>query len=442
MKFKIVVSFIFLVFLLGAAFIPSLQTSASTPSFSSLRGVDYNSMLCGCNIQSITPPPSSFSMISSSGWNLIKVYLSWVTYQNNPSTYITNLKAVASSAESNGIYVIYNMGATADAGCSDNVWPCTMYNICNNGDAGPCPAFWSALYANQITPDDWSAQWNNFWSPIINAVGSNPSTLGYEILNEPLNPGSAPASQIQQYNQYFAGKMRSVMSSSQYVLFMGTCNNPDACGYGGSGSLGVVQQAPTGLSNIAIDFHRYADNSTINPGGGASSDFAYYAEAGQELNMPVLIGEWAVCGLSYPDTCSTITQSQATQVVQSYEGLFQQYGFANTYFDWDEANQISPSGGNLMKLLNQNGQQYWLDSAIEQYQGPSVSVSFSTTMNTVSGTQTQTTTSQSGYGFGSIINFSFLNTAFAFARTYTSELELIMIVFLAAALVGYLKRRD
>ena len=366
----IVVAFVLGLVILLSYGVGTTTTSSTTtrqlppPIWSTLRGVDYNNMLCGCNVQSITPPLSSFSMISGSGWNLVKVYLSWVSYENNPFAYISNLQQVASSADSNGIYVIYTMGATTNAGANDTVWPYAMYNVCNNGDAGQCPAFWSALYANQITSDDWSAQWNNFWVPVINAIGSNPSTLGYEILNEPLNPASAPVSQIQSYNQFFAGKMRSLISPSQYVLFMGTCNNPDACGYGGSGSLAVAQEAPSGFSNVAIDFHNYADYTTASPGQGAASDFAYYAQAGQQLNMAVLIGEWAVCGSSYPDTCSTITQSQASQVVQIYEGLIKQYGFANTYFDWDKANQVSPSGGNLLKLLNQNGQQYWLDTDI------------------------------------------------------------------------------
>ena len=355
----------------------------SNPSWSNLRGADYQpKALCGCNVGSLAPPTSSFSEIRSNGWNLIKVYLSWNAYVNNTPAFMSSLNDVANSAESQGIYVIYTMGATANSPCNDNVWPCAMY--ANYGGTGPTPQFWNALWANQIMydgTDSWTAQWNSFWLPIINAVDSNPSTLGYEILNEPQNPGGAPLSQLQNYNQFFAQKMRLAIQSSHYVMFMAPC---PACGYNLNSST-PISVAPTGISNLAIDFHNYADYSSVDQAGPY---FAMYSQVSQQLNIPVLIGEWAVCGISSPDTCASMSQSAAGPVVQAYENYFHQYGFANTYFDWE-------CGSGYWGLLQKTTcNQYWLDTDIVSSQGSSTGSTTTTSTQTTSTINSSTTASK------------------------------------------------
>src|SRR5487761_170391 len=435
MKLKTALPFIFLLILLGAAFVPSLQTyrqsSASAPSWSALRGVDYQP-LCGCPSAPIQPPLSTLSMVHSSGWNLIKTYLSWQSLESN-SNYISSLKAEASAAQANGLYVIYNLGdGNQGPPCTNTVWPCGILNAYGGSETAQ---FWNDLWANNIQYEGtniWNAEWKNFWLPVIQAIGSNPSTLGYEIMNEPRNNGLAPVSEIQSYNQFIASRMRSVISPSQYIVFMGVCSNPSSCGYGGSGSLQVEQQAPTEISNMAIDFHNYADPSNLDA-------FPYYFQASQELNMPVLIGEWAPCSPS--GTCSTITQSQAVSNISLFEGLFKEYGFANTYFGWQVANQVSPTGGNLLKLLNQNQQQYWVDTAIEKYQGPSITVTFTTTSTTTQNQSSQTSSSSNSSFPGAGFSLTGIEAfATALAVNYTAELELIVVLALAAAIVGVLRR--
>lgn len=72
---------------------------------------------------------------------------------------------------------------------------------------------------------------------------------------------------LQAYNQFITQRIHNIISTDHYVVIMGTCGAIDACGYSPSGTSNILSQAPTGISNAAIDFHKYADNSQVTDAG-------------------------------------------------------------------------------------------------------------------------------------------------------------------------------
>jgi hypothetical protein len=430
--------------------------SSSPPPFSSLGGVDYQpDTLCSCPSGSIAPPISTFPMLHQSGWNLIKVYLGWNTLESDP-TYVNTLEQIASEAQSNGLYVIYTLGdgnQGTGANCNNTVWPCGVVGSYCSTTLNQCETaqFWNDLWSDSIQyegTDIWSAEWQHFWTPIINATESNPSTLGYELMNEPRNKGGAPLSEIQKYNQFFATRISSVIKSNQVVIFMGTC---PSCGYDLNATVPETE-APTGIYNLAIDFHDYLGQPSVSQ---QDQYFAYYSNVGKYLHVPVLIGEWGACSLD--QTCDPngvpISQTQATQNIQTAESNFQQYGFANTYFAWQVANDVSPNGGNLLKLLNQNQQEYWVDSAIIKYQSFNGSCTCTSTTSSTSSSTNQTVTNSSSStstqpqstnssSFSSPIPtiLSLAHSTFTFAQENLAAVMALIIGGLVAGVV-FIRRR-
>lgn len=375
-------AFFLLILLLGFSFLTfgfptAREASASSPPvpLSHLRGANYNPYpLCACGIGTANPSPSTaFSEMESNGWNYAKVYLSWGEILSD-SSYLSTLSSIASNAASNGIYVIYTLGALAGACNSpdNNFWPSAITN-----SYGGCPTsqFWQAYLTDGITDGGqsvWNAEWSQFWTPVINQIDSSSSTYGYEIINEPEQGSGVTNAQMQAYFQFFANKLQSNIASNHMILFEGGC--PSACGYS-TNTADAEAQAPTGISNLAIDEHNYADYSTSSASANvaaASSYFSAYNSISTSLGIPVLIGEWGVCGISSPGTCKITTNSWAQTIVQGYEQYFHQYGFANSYW------QLGCANG-WYDLLTTGCTQNTLSSYIVQYQGPT-----STTLVTLS----------------------------------------------------------
>jgi hypothetical protein len=360
----------------SSGIIVSSSSTGSPPSWSALRGVDYQpDIICGCNVGSQDPGVSSFSEISANGWNLVKVYLGWAPIVTDGS-YISTVSSISTDLKNTKQYIIWDFGKN-----TATFWPSAVLQPYGGT---PNTAFWNAFWVDSITYDGtdvWNAIWNSFWSPVITAVDSNPYTLGYQIMNEPENPGNAPLSELKAFNQFIANKMQAKIAVNHYILFMGPC---PSCGYD-LDTLTPETVAPTGITHLAIEFHHY-DYTTM------SSYALTYRQVSKALGgIPVLIGEWAACAGSTTDSslCSAMTQAGAGTAIQTFEQNFKQYGFSNTYFAWE-------CGSGLWGLLQKSTcSQYFVDNDIVQYQGAATTTTSSGGLSTSSSSTTTSTSSSS-----------------------------------------------
>lgn len=386
------------------------NNGASSIDWSSLKGVNYIWSSLGIEDGSLTPA-TTFPTIAGFGWDLIRVPVSWQAYLANPSSYTGYLQQVASQANSNGIYVIYDFhaGGTYNTG---KAFPSSLLSQYSDDNT-----FYAAWWTNQVNfngQTGWSAIWNTFWKPLVQAVDSQSSTLGYEIMNEPPMVSGMTSANMQQYNTYIAQQIRTI--SSKTIVFMG----PYSCvGCGKiTGSAPILSVAPTGTSNIAIDAHEYSSSSI-------SSDFSAWQTASQQLGgIPVWIGEWAVC-----NGC-TMSQSQAQSTIQSYENAFHQYNFANTYWMWS-------CGTTQINLLDSSCQTYWIDTLIQQAQGSTVmssstkqtstsvstTSSFTSSITTTKSTLSTSTTQSSTTSYSSITASTTLSKISSTLTTTSSQIS-------------------
>ncbi|MDH2902157.1 MAG: cellulase family glycosylhydrolase [archaeon] len=330
-----------------------INASFGNISWPSLHGVNYAWGALG--IQCCANPPSTdFPIMHALGFDLIRVPLSWNAYEENQTAYIGYLNQVANEADSLGIYVVYD----AHGG---QPWPSLFFPSSMQTGYSSIEAFSTALWTRSLTyngQDAWTAEWNDFWVPVIQTVDSHPSTLGYEIMNEP-NPGTAPLSALQAYNQFIADHIQAI--SNKYIVFMGPYVSLSA------GSDEKV--APTGITKLVMDAHCYIGTSS-SPGpcaqnGGIQQNLANVASVGEALGIHIWIGEWAVCN---PGGC-TVSQSQGGSIIKQYVSQFKQDYFANTYWVWKCDTNSATVGQTDLLTAYPGCNTYWLDTQLSQAEG-------------------------------------------------------------------------
>ncbi len=290
------------------------------------------------------PPSISFPQIHADGWNLIRVIINWGQYEKNPSQYVSYLQDVATYADQYSLNVIYTPYGTN--GLPSSWGTITGFPSYLTSQYSTPSDFWNAWLANTVTyqgTKGWDLQ-NQFEQAVINAVDSHPSTLAYEIMNEPDTPNNQ-YSQLSQYQTYIASQMRSLTQKA--ILFMGPYKGGPIIGTSPS-----IQSAVTGVSNTVFDGHDYT---------GSGSEISTYAQIASTLGVPLIIGEWSVCSAYV--SCPT-TQSGVQSASTTYESLFTQYGAASCYWAWtyDPTN----SSKYYQNLLDGNGNQWWLDNILVQ----------------------------------------------------------------------------
>ena len=418
MQRRRVLSSLALVIILGIAVSPLLlqapYSAVSSINWGALKGTNYIWGPLGISGSNTPNPNIAFPQMKSFGWNLIRLPISWVAMLANPSQYSQTLQQVATQADVNGIYVIYDFHQIE--GWSTQVWPSTLLNQYSNYNT-----FMTAWWNNQATlngQSGWNAQMSTFWNQVVSAVKSYPSTLGYEIMNEPPMVSGMTYANMQQYNQFIANALSPMIPSNQYIFFMGPYSQPG----GGkiTGSSPIEQVAPIGIANLALDGHQYQSS-------GILTSFTDFNTAAQNLKLSgVVIGEWATCG-----GC-TMTESTALPIVQSYESTFRQYGFANSYWGYW-------CGTTMVNLLDSNCNSYWLDSDIEQAQGSgSTNTQFSTTSSL---TSTQTTSVDTISTTRSTATNSNLILSLLPPISETQFAEGLLIIMVAVVMVALIKRR-
>ena len=332
---------------------PTQTTGRSTTylsnPWSSLRGVNYLLPQLSEFGNPNNPSPSvSFPEIKADGWNLIRVPLSWNAYENDTSLFMSTLENISASANSNNLSVVYDFHAIGDTG-----WPSSLisqYPTLNS--------FYKAWWLNGTTykgQNGWQIQFSEFWKNILNAVDSQPSTLGYEIMNEPPIVSGVSYVNQQNYNTFVATHMR--LLTQRWIVF----DPPFDCVSCKiqTGASPVIAVAPKGVSKVVIDAHMY----------GVSDPSAYFAEwasAGEQLGFPVWIGEWGVNGANSPQTLSSMAQ-----ILTTYIQDFKTSGFAWTYWYWNcGSTNYAADWHSWHNMLDSSKgcSQWWFNSEIVQLQ--------------------------------------------------------------------------
>lgn len=324
----------------------SLHSVASSQNFdwSRLRGVNYHDPLLWTNDADARlgyppAPPVSFPMIRQYGFNFIRVPIFWGMLSVNATGYLSELELVAKEADANGLAVLYSQFGTNcifsnSAYFSRHELPPAIEN-----QFSTMSSLFDAYYANNITDPlngllVWQDTVQNFWKPVIDAVDSYPSTIGYELANEPCAPNE---SSLANYHSYFAQQLRALTSKAIVYGSTGYDINPG------------TSNPPLDIGNLVQDVHSY-DSS--NPG----TKLASWQSIGQRDGTQMLLGEF---GTLKPN-CET-TRSCLDTIYQNYIQSAKNHGFAIAFWEWACSNN-----GNTA-LLDANCQPDWRVQDLSHY---------------------------------------------------------------------------
>jgi hypothetical protein len=164
----------------------------------------------------------SFKLISEAGMNHIRYVFYWEAYERNPQLFMNELDTVAMFADKWKLNVLYDNHQYHTSSWLDpkNGTGFPEYLFRNNIDASSliyrmgsggepkhesAQVWWSKWWDRSIKDaegnDGWTRQ-ANFLKRIIQEVDEHPSTLGYEILNEPQIHKDNQWSKVGTYNTF------------------------------------------------------------------------------------------------------------------------------------------------------------------------------------------------------------------------------------------------
>ena len=254
-----------------------------------LSGVNFHGFLCALRQNDwVTPsslpqqqqqqPPDdyvedSFRIFEQSGIKCIRVPLYWESYERNPECFNQELVSISSLADKYGISCIYD----------NHQWKCSSYFGVGIGfpnslltssfgeylpaiDYAGCPSkqilktwneWWDRKLKTNEGKDCWDAQLE-FLEEMINTIKDKNSTLGFEILNEPMIFRQADFRKVGIYHDYFVKHISEITDKTLFFCF--TSSDP-------LNTLNVPwEQAKTKPSNnvankIIFDVHPYPPNS-------------------------------------------------------------------------------------------------------------------------------------------------------------------------------------
>jgi hypothetical protein len=296
----------------------------------------------------------SFRLISQAGMNHVRYVFYWESYERNPSLFMNELMTMVNSADKWGVKVIYDnhqfhtsSWLNPDRGTG---FPISLFKgkpVLYPYGAGGSPKYeaakvwwtdwWNRSIKDTNGTDGWTLQ-ANFLKKIVNAVDKHPSTLGYEILNEPQIHANTEWVKIGKFNTFMTDELRKV---TQKIVFFSqqipaSINDPTV----DLTPENMAAMAPANKTNVIFKFS--SGYGVPSPGSYFSKRFAIYQKAGEILGIPIYIGEW-----------NKVERQRTTNTQQN----------APTFEINPEVSDITASEANLIvetfKKANVWGMAYW-----------------------------------------------------------------------------------
>ena len=258
------------------------------------------------NLSSIPFPDNyysdSFKLITSAGMNHIRYVLYWQAYENDPISFINELKSVASLADKWGLHVIYDNHQFHTSSWLDPVrgsgFPPSLFNdntsypFGSGGSPGYPSAikWWTKWWDHTITDnkgiDGWILQ-IGFLKKVIETVENHRSTLGYEILNEPQIQSADQWEKIGKYNTFVANELRKITNKTLVfdmtipVVFHDLKINMT--------SANIAKLLPENKNNIVFKISLYGIPTV---GSYAEQKINLLSGLTNITGVPLYIGEW------------------------------------------------------------------------------------------------------------------------------------------------------
>src|ERR671933_860790 len=285
------------------------MTTTATATGGPYMGVDVNGLATSRSqaktTNTILPPnyyDNSFRLISQGGMNHVRLVFYWEAYEKNPAAFIAELNTVAQTADKYGLKVMYDNHQFHTSSWLDPTrgigFPFTLFKV--NTTAYPAGGggqtkdsaariwwtnWWNRSIKDANGVDGWTLQ-ANFLKKIVSTVDDHPSTLGYEILNEPQVYSITQWSKIGMYNTFMVNQLRTLTHKT--IAY--SMNIPiDLKSPIGVTPQNLAKMAPTNNQNVVFKISLYAVPADNNY---QQKRLDIFIKASKLAGVPLYIGEW------------------------------------------------------------------------------------------------------------------------------------------------------
>jgi hypothetical protein len=320
----------------------------------------------------------SLKLISEAGMNHIRYVFYWEAYERNPELFLNELNTVARFADKWKLSVLYD----------NHQYHTSSWLDPKNGTGFPEYLFRNKIDSSSLVyqrgsggePKDESAQdwWNNWWDRtikdvegndgwtrqasflkrIIQEVDKHPSTLGYEILNEPQIHNDNQWSKVGKYNTFMVDELRKVTDKTiAYSQQIPTSLQSSSISMTPQN---IAKMAPTNKTNVVFKFTTYGEPI---PNTYQGNRFSIFVKAGKIAGVPLYIGEWnnvkrekvnddeSTIVYQIDSEKSDLTQKQAYRFLEDFKEV-DMWGWA--YWSW---NLITHPAANVNLItVTENGE--------------------------------------------------------------------------------------
>jgi hypothetical protein len=301
--------------------------------------------------------------------NHIRYVFYWEAYERNPQLFMNELDTAAMFADKWKLNVLYDnhqyhtsswLDPKNGTGFPESLFrsnidaPSSIYRKGSGGEPKDESAqvWWSKWWDRAINDvegnDGWTLQ-ASFLKRIIQQIDKHPSTLGYEILNEPQIHNDNQWSKVGKYNTFMVDELRKVTEKTiAYSQQIPTSLENSAISMTPKN---IAKMAPTNnKTNIVFKFTIYGEPV---PNTYQGNRFSIFVQAGKLAGIPLYIGEWnnvkrekvaddeSAIVYKINSEKSDITQKQAARFLEDFKevGI---WGWA--YWNW---NLISHPAANV-----------------------------------------------------------------------------------------------
>ena len=163
------------------------------------------------------------------------------------------------------------------------------------GGGGPgdpvAEEWWTDWFNRDVTNaagiDGWTLQ-ADFLKEIVNAVDSHPSTLGYELLNEPRIYSIDQWEKVGNYNTFLTDELRKV---TQKLIVYDRQASPELVGEIGITPQNMAKMAPVNRENVLFKATLFG---LPEPGTIFEDRMNYYIQAAEIAGVPLCFCEYNI----------------------------------------------------------------------------------------------------------------------------------------------------
>lgn len=308
----------------------------------------------------------SFKLIKNIGMNHVRYVFYWEAYERNPELFINELEKVASTADRLGLNIIYDNHQFHTSSWFDQrgtgfpsllIDPTKYSYDSSNGNITNLYInnWWTNWWNDNIKgPNDehgWILQ-ANFLKTVVKLLDTHPSTLGYEILNEPTINVTSQWPKVGKYYRVMADQLREHTNKTIVLDMTIPIKFSDINLNMTSSNMAVI--IPTNHKNLVFKISLYG-LPDINKFQKRKLDLL--TDVSHTANIPLYIGEWnditreeiANSGKSNINiTASDLLQNASDSFVNEFKHM-DLWGWA--FWNWNYVN-TPPQNFNLIKVID------------------------------------------------------------------------------------------